>query len=433
MNTTRRLIVILVMICATQVDAKDWPGFRGATYQGRTSDKYLPLTWSDTENVRWKKALPGFGSSSPIVVRGRVYVTCYSGYGLDKDEPGDPGSLQRHVMCFKTSNGQLLWQKSFEAVQPELPYKGMLREHGYASSTPVSDGQRVYVFLGKNGVVAFDLNGEQLWQETVGTGSDTKKWGSATSPVLYKDLVIVNAWDEGKKLIALNKATGAPVWKIDLSETGLTYSTPVVAQLRNRTVELIMVLPTQVWGLSPQTGERLWTVSTTMKDSTLGTPVVVGDVVYAYGGGPGSLMGLAIRLGGRGDVTDTHVVWSGKEAVSGPSPVVVGEHLYWVDTSGKACCQRVKTGKLQYTRDLPAAGRFSVYASVIEAEGRVYAVTRQGGTFVLPAKPGFRILAHNSLASDGSDFNGSPAVSNSKIFMRSNRFLYCIGLKPKPR
>ncbi len=433
MDVTRRLVLILVMICALQVDAKDWPGFRGAAYQGRTADKYLPLTWKDTKNVRWKKALPGFGSSSPIVVRGRVFVTCYSGYGLDKNEPGDPNLLERHVMCFKTSNGRLLWTKSFKAIQPELPYKGMLREHGYASSTPVSDGRRVYVFLGKNGVLAFDLNGQQLWQQTVGTGSDNKKWGSATSPVLYEDLVIVNAWDESKKLIALNQATGAPVWKQDLSDTGLTYGTPVVAQLQNRTVEIIMVLPTQVWGLSPQTGERLWTVNTTMKDSTLGTPVVVDDVVYVYGGGPGSLMGLAIRLGGRGDVTNTHVVWSGKDAVSVPSPVVVGEHLYWVDSSGKAGCQEIKTGKLQYSRDLPAAGRFSVYASVIETEGRIYAVTRRGGTFVLPAKPEFRILAHNSLTLDDSDFNGSPAVSNSKIFMRSNRFLYCIGLKPKPR
>lgn len=433
MNVTRWLILIPVMMCATQADAKDWPGFRGAAYQGRTPDTYLSLDWSDSKNVFWKKALPGFGSSSPIVVRGRVFVTSYDGYGLDKDEPGDPNLLERHVMCFKTSNGQLLWKKSIRAVQPELPYKGMLREHGYASSTPVSDGQCVYVFLGKSGVHAFTLNGGQLWQATVGTGSDGKKWGSATSPVLYKDLVIVNAWDESKKLVALNKATGEPVWEKDLSQTGLTYSTPVVAQLNNRKEELIVVLPTQVWGLAPQTGERLWTVKTTMKDSTLGTPVVANDVAYVYGGGPGSLMGLAIRLGGRGDVTDTHVVWSGKDAVSGPSPVVVGEHLYWVDTSGKACCQTLSTGKLVYNRDLPAAGRFSVYASMIEAQGRLYAVTRKGGTFVLPAKPAFRILAHNNLASDDSDFNGSPAVSNSKIFMRSNHNLYCIGLKPKPR
>ena len=433
MNATRWLILILVMMCTTRTDAKDWAGFRGAAYQGRTSDTYVPLAWSDNDHVFWKKALPGFGSSSPIVVRGRVFVTCYAGYGLDKNDPGDPNQLERQVMCFKTSNGQLLWEKSFKAVQPELPYKGMLREHGYASSTPVSDGQRVYVFLGKNGVFAFALNGEQLWQATVGTDSDGKKWGSATSPVLYEDLLFVNAWDESKKLIALNKGTGDSVWTKDLSQTGLTYSTPVVAQLNNRTAELIVVLPTQVWGLSPQTGERLWTVKTTMKDSTLGTPVVVDGVAYVYGGGPGSLMGLAIRLGGRGDVTDTHVIWSGKDAVSVPSPVVVGEHLYWVDSSGKASCQKIKTGALVYSRDLPAAGRFAVYSSLIEAQGRLYAVTRRGGTYVLPAKPQFRILAHNSLASDDSDFNGSPAVSSSKIFMRSNRFLYCIGLKPKPR
>ena len=267
MNVTRWLIMTLVVACVTQVDAKDWVGFRGASTQGRTSETYLPLTWSDTQNVRWKKALPGFGSSSPIVVRGRVFVTCYSGYGLDKENPGDPNLLERHVMCFKASNGQLLWERAFKAVQPELPYKGMLREHGYAASTPVSDSQNVYFFLGKNGVLAFDLNGKQLWQEGVGTGSDGKKWGSAASPVLYEDLLIVNAWDESKQLVALNKFTGDPVWKKDLSKTGLTFSTPVVAQLSDKTAELIMLMPTQVWGLSPKTGERLWTVNTAMKDS----------------------------------------------------------------------------------------------------------------------------------------------------------------------
>ncbi len=433
MNLKSWGILVLMVMCANLVDAKDWPGFRGGAYQGRSPETHVPQRWSDTENLSWKAVLPGFGSSSPIVVRGRVYVTCYSGYGLDKDNPGDPNQLERHVLCYKGSNGQPLWKRSYKAVQPELPYKGMLREHGYASSTPVSDSRHLYVFLGKNGIFAYDLNGKVLWQANVGTGSDKKKWGSATSLVLHKDLLIVNAWDESKKLIALNKITGQPVWEKDLSKTGLIYGTPVVAHLSNNATELILVLPTQVWGLALDTGEQLWTVNTSMKDSTLSTPVVVDDVVYAYGGGPGSLMGMAIRLGGRGDVTKTHVVWSGKDAVSGPSPVVVGEHLYWVDSSGKACCQNMKTGKLEYTRNLPGAGRFAVYASVIEAEGRIYAVSRKGEAFVLPAKPRFRILARNSLASDESDFNGSPAVSSSKIYMRSNRFLYCIALKPQPR
>lgn len=433
MNVPRWLMPVLILMCTSLVHAGDWAGFRGDSLQGRTADTHVPQTWTETEHMLWKKALPGVGSSSPIVVRGRVFVTCYSGYGLDKDNPGDPNGLERHLICYKASSGEELWKKSFKAVQPELPYKGMLREHGYAASTPVSDGQHVYVFLGKNGVLAFDLEGTPLWQQSVGTGSDDKKWGSAASPVLYQDLLIVNAWDESQKLIALNKITGKPVWERDLSKTGLTFSTPVVADLDNNTAELIMLLPTQVWGLAPQTGEQLWTVNTPMKDSTIGVPVVADGIAYAYGGGPGSLTGVAIRLGGRGDVTNTHVLWSSKDAVSVPSPVVVGSHAYWVDSSGKACCQDIKTGNLVYSRDLPAAGRFAVYASVIEAEGRIYAVTRKGGTFVLPAKLEFKILAHNSFASDDSDFNGSPAVSNSKIFMRSNRFLYCIALKPAPR
>jgi len=433
MNLMQWSILVLLTMCASLAHAKDWAGFRGASHQGRTPDTHVPVTWSETKNVPWKKALPGFGSSSPIAVRGRVFVTCYSGYGLDKENPGDPNQLERHIICYKASNGQELWKKSFKAVQPELPYKGMLREHGYASSTPVSDGENIYVFFGKNGVLAFNLDGRQLWQHPVGTGSDNKKWGSAASPVLYKDLVIVNAWDESKKLIALNKATGKPVWEKDLSKMGLTYSTPVVAQLKNNTAELIMLLPTQVWGLAPQTGEQLWIVNTAMKDNTIGVPVVAEGMVYAYGGGPAGVAGVAIRLGGRGDVTKSHVAWSVKEAVSGPSPVVIGSQAFWVDGNGKACCQNLKTGTLVYSKELPGAGRFAVYASVIEAEGRLYAVMRKGGTFVLPTKPGFRPLAHNSFSSDESDFNGSPAVYNSKIFMRSNRFLYCIALKAQPR
>jgi len=422
------VIITLILLLAGNNSsyASDWTGFRGPGMRGHSQDTGLALSWSDTENIQWKAPLPGPGSSSPIIIGNKILITCYSGYGLDRDNPGDPSQLKRHLVCIRAGDGKVLWDQSMGAVQPELPYKGMLREHGYASSTPASDGERVYVFFGKNGVYAFDLQGKQLWQRDVGSGSDEKKWGCAASVTLYKDLVLIDAWDESKTLYALNKQNGAVVWKRDLSATGLTFSTPTLAKLSNGRTELIMLLPTQTWGLNPDTGKTLWFVNTSMKDSTIGTPIVINDIAYIHGGGVKSLSSLALRLGGTGDVTDSHVLWSGKEAVSVPSPVYVNGLLYWVTSGGKACCQDTKTGELKYSQDLPIADRFVVYASLVCADGRLYAVTRKEGTYVLPAKPQFEILAHNTFASDTSDFNGSPMINRGRIFLRSDRYLYCI-------
>lgn len=422
-------VVVFVLLLAGfgRSYGSDWTGFRGTGMRGESQDTNLALSWSDSENLQWKTALPGPGSSSPIIVGNKILVTCYSGYGLDRDNPGDPGKLKRHLICINVKSGKVLWDRSLQAVQPELPYKGMLREHGYASSTPASDRERVYVFFGKNGVYAFDLQGKQLWQTKVGLGSDDKKWGCAASVTLYKDLVLIDAWDENKTLYALNQQDGSVKWQRDLSAMGLTFSTPTLAKLSNESAELIMLMPKQVWGLNPATGATLWFVNTTMKDSTIGTPIVVDDIAYVHGGGVRSLSSLALRLGGRGDVTESHVLWSGKEATSVPSPVYADGHLYWITHGGKACCQDAQTGELKYSRDLPIAKRFVVYASMVHAGDRLYAVTRKGGTYVLAAKPQFEVLAHNTLASDTSDFNGSPVTRPGRIYLRSNRYLYCIG------
>ncbi|HEX6985436.1 MAG TPA: PQQ-binding-like beta-propeller repeat protein, partial [Planctomycetaceae bacterium] len=188
--------------------AADWPRFRGPNGSAVSADTDLPVTWSDAENVAWKAALPGPGASSPVVSNGRVFVTCYSGYGVDRSNPGDPKDLQRHLVCLDPRDGRVLWDRTVPAVQPEDRYEGMLTEHGYASATPAADGERVYVFFGKSGVLAFDFDGNRLWQTSVGTGSAMMGWGSGTSLLLYKDLVIVNANAESESIVALDKATG---------------------------------------------------------------------------------------------------------------------------------------------------------------------------------------------------------------------------------
>ncbi|MEK7995640.1 MAG: PQQ-binding-like beta-propeller repeat protein, partial [Planctomycetota bacterium] len=271
------LVIAAVSLFIYGQAAGEWAGFRGPGVRGSSPETGLVTTWSETENLKWKTPLPGPGSSSPILWGDKVFVTCYSGYGADKDNPGDPSNLKRHLLCINAADGKVLWDKSVPAVQPEVPYNGRIQEHGYASHTPATDGQHVYVFFGKSGVLAFDFQGNQLWQHSVGTDSDKMKWGSASSVTLCGDLVIVNAWDESKTLYALNKRDGSEVWKQDLPGAELTFSTPVPADLSQGQHELILVLPMEIWGLDPQTGQKLWWIKTTMKGLVTGTPLVVGE------------------------------------------------------------------------------------------------------------------------------------------------------------
>ena len=419
-------MVLWVVTWAQQASAADWMGFRGPGSRGISEETGLAVSWSETENLAWKTPLPGPGSSSPIVLGERVFVTCYSGYGLDPNRPGDPNNLKRHLLCIHATDGQVLWDTAVPAARPEDPYRGMLREHGYASQTPVTDGQRVYVFFGKTGVLAFDLDGRQLWRTSVGTDTDQKSWGAAASLALYKNLLFVNAWDESKALYALDTQTGREVWKKDASKTGLSFCTPVVTSRGDGGAELVVVVPSQVWGLDPETGRQLWFARTGIDDDMIPTPVIVDGVAYVHGGGPRQYGSLAVRTGGDGDVTDTHVVWSTKNVASPPSPVVVEDLMYWADGYGRACCADTRTGELRYSEKLPITQRFAIYGSMVAAEGRLYVVTRRDGTFVLAARPEYQIVAHNRFASDDSDFNASPAVGDKRLFLRSNRFLYCV-------
>ena len=186
------LMMVIVVVATNFLFASDWPRFRGLNGMGISDDTKLPLVWSDIKNLKWKTALPGPGSSGPIVFGDRVFITCYSGYGVNSDNPGNQADLKRHLLCINRSDGKILCSKSIDAVLPEDPYRGYIREHGYASSTPITDGQSIYVHFGKTGVLAFDMQGRKLWQTSVGTGSSNRKWGSAASPILYKNMVAVH-------------------------------------------------------------------------------------------------------------------------------------------------------------------------------------------------------------------------------------------------
>lgn len=424
MRTVACFIVLLSLACATpSATAGDWPQFRGPDGSSVSTQAGLPVAWSDSENVAWKTPLPGSGSSSPVVSGDRVFVTCYSGYGVDRSSVGEQEDLKRHLVCVNLADGKILWDKVVPAVLPEDPYSGQLRQHGYASSTPATDGDRVFVFFGKTGVLAFDRDGKPLWQTSVGTGSAIMGWGSAASIVLYKNLVIVNANAESQAIVALDKQTGREVWRTEAKGYTGSWSTPTLVDMPGGKQELVLFVPEEVWGLDPEDGGLYW-YATGVRGTPTSTPVAREGVVYIAAGGPRGAGATAIRAGGSGDVTDTHVLWKQSMGPYVPSPVVFEDYIYWVDDRGIAYCIKAADGQQVYRERLPDGGE--AYASVVAADGKLYAVTRRNGTFVLAAGPEFKVLAHNRLESDSTDFNATPAVADGVLLLRSNQALYCI-------
>jgi len=408
---------------AMPLQAGDWPQFRGPGGTGVSDEKDLPTQWNETENLKWKIPLPGPGSSSPIVSGGRLFVTCYSGYG--EGATGSVDALKRHLLCVDPDSGTILWSKTVDSTAKEDPWRGYIREHGYASSTPICDGTYVYVFFGKTGALAFDMKGQEIWRTNLGTGSSNRRWGSAASPILYKNLLLINASEESRTIYALDKMTGEEIWKVESDKTELTYGTPVLADLPNGTQEMVIAVPNEIWGFNPNTGQSTWWINTELRGNISPTLLAIKDRVYAFGGYP-RIAGLAVRAGGQQDATKTHTLWTSQDASYVPSPVEYKNHLYWVNEKGLAYCMEADTGKVIYKEKLDAKGNMSFYASAVLAEDRFYVVSRQSGTFVLAAKPTFQLISHNVFDSDQGDFNGSPAVSDGRLFLRSNTTLYCI-------
>lgn len=413
------LFALMVSSLSVAAFAGDWTQFRGPGGLGISDEKGTPTKWSSTDNIAWKVALPGPGASSPIVVGNRVFLTCYTGYGLEPAK-GDPQELRRHLLCFDRSGGKELWKKTFEPKLPEHKYEGEGSYHGYAASTPISDGERLYVFFGKSGVFCFDLDGQRLWQASVGDG--TNGWGSGCSPVLFEKLLLVNASIESGSLIALDKLTGKEAWKA--GGVSAAWNTPLLVNAKSRT-EVVVSAQNRLLSFDPNDGKPLWNADGVHR-YVCPSVVAHDDVVFAIGGGHTS---LAVRAGGSGDVTESHGVWRKPKGSNVGSPVYLDGHLYWAtDGGGIVCCQNAATGEFVYEKRLdPGSG--TIWSSPVLADGKLYFVSQSKGTFVVAAKPGYELLSHNTFADDDSRTNASPAVSNGQLLLRTDRALYCIGKK----
>jgi outer membrane protein assembly factor BamB len=398
------------MIAVDGEGAKFWPRWRGPSGQGHVTGTNYVDTWSDKENIKWRVPVPGLGHSSPIIWRDHLFLTTAT-------EDGATVSM----IAFSRATGKQLWRTS-------LPSTGVV-EHKYpknshASATATTDGQRVFASFGTHGLAAFDFNGKILWHTKLGDLSNYH--GSAGSPVLYKDRVFLYQDHDGTATLrsfvaAFDAATGKVIWKRDRPET-VGWGTPVVINTGTRD-ELIVSSQRRVAAYDPQTGQDLWTVRG-MTFEVIPTPVVGHGLVFCSSGRQGPT--LAIKPGGSGDVTGTHVAWSSpKGSPFVPSGLVHGPLLYLVnDIQSILTVYEAATGKVMYQDRLGAPLKEGFSASPVAVGDKLFFTNDNGETFVVRAGPVFNLLHVNRL---NARVLASPALVDGVWYWRTDKELMAIG------
>ncbi len=426
-------LVVFAFHCFT-LAASDWTRFRGPDGSGVAVDSdSLPSTWSPTANLAWTTPLPGPGASSPIIVGGKAFVTCYSGYGLTQENPGDIENLARHLVCVDLQTGKVLWQKDVKAALPEDPYSGIgVTAHGYASHTPVSDGQNIYAFFGKGGVHAYDMDGKELWQAEVGKESDPTKWGSSSSPVVYNNTVIVTASAESQSIIGLDKQTGKELWRQEAEGLDGMWGTPSLVKIDEDRTDLVMCVAKEMWGLDPDNGKLRWFANATGAQQAYSSIILNGKRVLAFTGrGGGS---IAIDAGGSGDISTTNTVWTGGETTSFASPVRHKSKVYVVSSGVVSVVDETNGEKVKQVRLAGAkqtGGRFGSldYPSPVIVGDRLFYLNGSGQMFVFDLTGELKQIAINQVTNEAETFWGSPAVSDGRMVLRSSKHLYCVADK----
>jgi len=399
----------------------DWPAFRGLGGTGISTAGKPPTEWAADKNLAWRVELPGSGASSPIVVGNLVIVLAYSG-GTGK-EP-----LARTIVAYNSDSGKQEWEYRPETTHTEDGYNGFLTEHGYASSTPASDGKHIVAMLGKSGVVCLSMTGKELWRAATGTMSANRRWGSAASPIIVGDLVVVNAAEEARALMAFDLATGQQVWKAEGAALELSYGTPVLARNSKGEDELLLGVPDEIWSIHPRTGKLRWHINAPLPGNVSPSPAVANDLVLIQGGYPSTTL-VAAPLGGNGKLPADAIRWQTGVASYVPSGLVHDGYFYCVTDKGLAVCLEAATGAVKYQERLDIKGAESrskpVYASLVLADGHLYAVTRNAGVFVYAVGTSFSKPSVMKLG-EGEDFSATPAISGNSMFLRSDTALYCV-------
>ena len=447
MKLTRRITIALTLgiglglaglsLMAEAAPAGNWPQWRGADGSGVSNEKNLPSEWSATKNIKWKTAIEGRAHSSPIVWGKMVFLTtAVEGTPVqgakaathmlgDKEfvHPDSIGADRKHtfkVVALDRDTGKIAWQAT---AWEGTPYDDRHRKSSYAASTPATDGKMVYAYFGTEGLYAYDFKGKLAWKAQLGNIA-TLGMGTATSPVLYENLVILQCDEDNGTasfIVALDKTTGKEVWRTP-RKIQVSWSTPLLVRTGKR-AELIASGTEHVISYDPATGKELWRHKG-VESNAIPSPVANNDMVFLVAGYPAKIA-MAIRLGGSGDLTGTpNVPWKYEKGTAYvPSPILYGDYLYLTTDRGILTAIDAKTGEVKYEGGrIPIPATFT--ASPVAFEGKILMTSEDGDTFIVKAGPKHEILGTNSL---GEAVYASPAIADGRIFIRGEKNLYCIG------
>ncbi len=451
-NCINPVLLAMTLWGGAAATAENWPQWRGPHLNGTAQATNLPVEWSETENVRWKTELPGWSGSTPIVWEDRIFVmspgrsgSTPAGASAPADNPAppdgprglrgrragiEPGGQALLLFCISRKDGGVLWQQ--EVDQGNQTH----RKQNNTSPSPVTDGSRVWAYTGNGVLTCFDMMGGQKWERNIQKdyGQFGLNWGYASSPLLVDDRLVIpvlqgNNTDDPSYVLAIDKLTGKTLWHTERPtdaqrESPDAYVTPQLLRRPDHS-EVILNGGDLVTGHDLATGKELWRadVLNPMKNGNyriIPSCLVIGDLIIA----PSRINPMvALRAGGKGDVSTTHVVWSSPNGPDVPTPVSDGHYL-WMVTGDRSLfsCLDLKTGEPLYDRERLPSGTYS--ASPVLADGKIYLMNESCETVVLPAGPEFKILATNKL--DGSNGLSSPAVSEREIFLRTSGAIYCL-------
>ncbi|HUE82311.1 MAG TPA: PQQ-binding-like beta-propeller repeat protein, partial [Pyrinomonadaceae bacterium] len=431
----------------TAVQAQNWPSFRGPNASGVADGNRLPNTWDAARetNVVWKTPIPGLAHSSPIVWKDRIFITTAisgdpkptfgakdRGIGLARDDVKHSWRLY----CLDKQTGKVIWEKTAHEGVPRAKRHTKATQ---ANSTPVTDGKYVVALMGSEGLFAYDFNGKLLWRRDLGIlnpglfRDPTSEWGHASSPIIYKNLVIVQGDGHKQSFIAgYNLADGKQVWRVERGEI-TSWSTPTIYENSKRT-ELISNGGRYIRGYDPMTGRELWRFSDNDTEVKMQAPLIAHGLIFITGGYPAGRPMYAFKPGAQGDVSlkegeesNEFVAWqTDKGSPYTPTPIIYGDYLYVCADNGVFSAYNAKTGELIYQQRISS----SFSASPVAADGKIYLPSEDGDVFVVKAGPKYELLSTNPM---GEALMATPAISDGLIIIRSQQYLYGIGLESVTR